>query len=113
MRVLDQYVLVKQIMKKKTSLILMDAAKSSRDAHDFSFTVIQKGDKCERNIDIGEHPIFSEYVKFTGLKVIKKTKLGMISHVIVHENDIIGVDDDVININDDDIGDEEDKSNSN
>jgi hypothetical protein len=91
-RVLADFVLVKQVMRKKKTAIIMDAAESDKDRFDYSFEVVQKGEECKRNINIGDSPIFSEYVKFSGVKILEKDENGMVSVVIVHENDIIGVD---------------------
>lgn len=91
-RVLDAYVLVKQVMKKKSGKILMDAMSDNKDKFDFSFEIIQKGPKCEREFNLGEHPIFETHVQFAGVKVIEKTDAGMISLLVVHENSIVGVD---------------------
>ena len=91
-RVLADYVLIKQTMKKKKSRILMDAAHDQKDKFDLSFEIVQVGNKCERDINVGDHPIFSEYVKFSGVKVLEKDEEGMVSLVIVHEGDIIAVD---------------------
>lgn len=91
-RVLDQYVLVKQTMRKKKTRIVMDGAKDDRDKFDYHFEVVAKGSKCEREISVGDSPIFSEHVRFSGIKVIEKNENGMISAVLVHEGDIIGID---------------------
>lgn len=91
-RVLAEFVLVKQIMRKKKTVILMDAASDNKDKFDYSFEIVQKGDDCKRNFNIGEAPIFSEYVKFSGVRVLEKDDNGMTSLLIVHENDIIGID---------------------
>lgn len=96
LRVLADYVLVKQTMKKKLGRIITDAAASDKDKFDYSFEVVQLGSECKRGIKVGEHPIFGEYVRFSGLKVVEKTETSMISLIIVHENDIIAVDDDPV-----------------
>ena len=106
-KVLDQFVLVRQIMKKKDGIIIKDMSKNQKEQFDFSFEIVQIGAKCERDIKVGDHPIFSEYVKFSGVKLVRRNRLGAISHVIVHENDIIAVDSDVLIL---DIG-EEDEDN--
>lgn len=93
-RVLADFVLVKQIMKKKKSVIMMDAALDNKEKFDYSFEVMQSGNECKRDIKVGDHPIFSEYVRFSGLKVLEKDENGMTTLVIVHENDIIGIDND-------------------
>jgi hypothetical protein len=97
-KVLGRYVLVEQIMKKKDSRIILDTAGSEQDKFDYSFKVIQKGDKCESEIKVGEHPIFEKHVQFQGVKAIEKTDLGMISILIVHEESIVGIDYDGLNL---------------
>lgn len=91
-RVLDQYVLVKQTMiKKKLKIVLTDAA-NDEDKFDFNFEIVQLGDKCERKIKVGDKPIFEKHVQFQGIKILEKDENGMTSLVIVHENSIIAID---------------------
>lgn len=92
--VLDEYILVKQTMKKKKSRIITDAANSEKDKFNFSFEIVQLGDTVTRKVEVGDHPIFGEYVKFSGVKVIEKNDDGMVSLVIVHQNEIIAIDKD-------------------
>lgn len=100
-KVLDQYVLVRQVMKKKKTFIIRDASKDDRDKFDYSYMIVDKGSKCEREIQVGEYPIFDEYVKFSGLKVIKRDEeLGiMVALLIIHENHIIAIDREPLIIN--------------
>ena len=91
-RVLDQYVLVKQVMKKKSGRIIRDGAKNEKDKFDFSFEIVDKGPKCERGFNIGESPIFGEHVQFSGVRVIEKSEHGVVALVVVHENEIIAID---------------------
>lgn len=93
MRVLAEYVLIEQIMTSKSRVIITDAAERDSDKFEYSFRVLQKGEECVRKIEVGEIPLFSKHVSFQGIKVISKDEKGMTSHLIVHENDIIGVDD--------------------
>lgn len=92
MYVLDHFILVKQVMKKKYGAIIVEMATNKEDAFNYSFEVVQLGSECEKKIKIGDHPIFSKYVQFSGLKIIDKTEEGMISLIIVHENDVIAID---------------------
>lgn len=91
-RVLADFVLVKQVMKAKKSAIILEQANDERAKFDYYFEVVQKGKDCVRDFEVGESPIFSEYVKFSGLKILHKNEESMVSLVIVHENDIIGID---------------------
>lgn len=97
-KVLGDFVLVRQIMKKKNRAIILDAAADDREKFDYYFEVVQKGAECKRDFEVGESPIFSQYVQFSGLKVIEKTENGMESIVIVNENDILGIDYDAVPI---------------
>lgn len=92
--VLDQFVLVKQILLKKKGAIIRDASQDDKEKFDIYFQILQIGNKCEREIKIGDRPIFSEYVKFNGLKVLDRNNNGTISIIIVHEGDIIAIDND-------------------
>lgn len=93
-RVIGEYVLIKQVLIKKDTRIIMDASKDEKDKFDISFKVLELGNKCTSEIRVGDAPIFTEYVKFNLGRVIQKNKNGMISLLLVHENDIIGADED-------------------
>lgn len=96
MKVLGKRVLVEQVMtKKKSKVILLDGA-DKKDTFDISFKVIALGPKCPKeksSIKIGDIPIFGTHTQFEGVKVLKKDSNGMTTHVIVHYDDIIGLDD--------------------
>lgn len=89
-QVLDQYVLVKQTMTLKKRNIIVN---NDEDKFNYSFEIVQIGDKCERNIKVGDKPVFEKHVNFEGIKMLKKDEQGMESLVIVHENSIIATDD--------------------
>ena len=93
MKVLGKRVLIEQKMKeKKSGLILPDNASDS-DKFDFKFKILQVGDECpEGRINIGDTPVFSQYVQFQGTKLIEKNDKGMLIHVIVPYDDIIAID---------------------
>jgi len=91
-RPIGKFVLIKQVMRKKTTKIIMDAAESNKDKFHYSFEIVQLGNKCEADIKVGEQPIFSEYVKFSGVLTVEQNDYGMISILLVHEDDIIGID---------------------
>lgn len=90
--VMADYVLVKQVMKKKFKHIITDAAINENDKFNITFEIVQKGDECKRKFKIGDFPIFSSYVQFSSVKVIEKNDEGMIALIVVHENDIIATD---------------------
>lgn len=92
MKVLGQYVLIEQTMIKKKGVISLDALEDRKDQFDFYYKVLQLGSKCEGEVLIGDFPIFSEHVRFSGVKLILKNSNKMIAHIIVHEGDIIGTD---------------------
>jgi hypothetical protein len=79
-------------MVKKKGMILTDAAKDDKDKFDVTFEVIQIGDECKRKISVGDVPVFADYVRFASFKVLEKSDDKLIGVAIVHENDIIAVD---------------------
>lgn len=87
-----KFVLIKQIMMKKVGKIIVSEARDDKEKFRFSFEILQLGPDCRDDIKIGDHPIFSEYVKFSGAKVIEKNEEGMITNLIVYEDDIIAID---------------------
>lgn len=97
-KVLSGYVLVKQTMISKSSKIILDRAESNADKFNYTFEVVQIAKKYEGEIKVGDSPIFSEYVKFQGMKILEKTPLKMVSLVIVHEGDIIALEGDEVPI---------------
>lgn len=86
----NKHVLVEQIMTKKESQIILDAGSDDREKFNFEFKVTNVAEDCD-NIKIGDNPLFVEHVRFQGLKVIEKTDEKMIAEVIVHEDDIIAI----------------------
>lgn len=92
MKLLEKYILIEQTaISKKIDLLLPVTAKDD-DRFDYSFKVLQKGPQCDPIIEVGDKPIFTNHVRFLGIKVISKTDNKMIVHVIVHETDIVGFD---------------------
>jgi hypothetical protein len=91
--VFGEYVLVRQIMTKKRTLIhLPDNIGGDEDKFDYDFKIVQKGNKCSEEIVVGDTPIFSQYGKPIKIKVVEKNKDGMIALCIFHSGDIIGKD---------------------
>ena len=93
MRVLRKYVLIEQKMVKKESKIILTKEASDKDKFDYSFKIAQKGPECSDQISVGDIPLFNEHVRFQGMKILTKDDKGMVALVIVHEEDIIGIDD--------------------
>jgi len=98
MKVLGNRVLVEQKMVSKKSQLLLPDTVSDKEKFDFYFTVLQVGPGCPTDeadrIEVGDTPVFSQYVNFQGTKLIHKDDAGMIVHVIVVYDDIIAIDND-------------------
>lgn len=92
MKVLDQYVLVRQVMIKKQSKIIKINSTSEDEKWDFSFEIVQVGPNCQRDIKQGDIPIFGKHVQFNGGKILENTEERKETLVIVHEGDIIAID---------------------
>lgn len=94
MRVLGKYVLVEQQMISKKTKIVLDAAREESDKFDFKYKILQVGPGCERDIKEGDIPIFAKHVQFQGVNVLERTDTHMTVHVIVYEEDIVGLEND-------------------
>lgn len=96
MKVLGKRILVEQVMTKKDSKIIRLDGSDKKDSFDVNFKVIALGPECpteKDSIKVGDTPIFGTHTQFEGMKVLKKDDKGMVTHVIVHYDDIIGLDD--------------------
>lgn len=94
MKVLGQHVLIEQQLIEKKSAIIKANGSSQELKYDVTFKVIQVGkDVKEKAIMPGVKPIFRNHVQFEGIKVVEKKKEKEILHVLVHEGDIIALDD--------------------
>lgn len=91
-RAIGSSVLIKQSMIKKKTKILLDAGTNQKDKFDITFEVLQLGEKCTLPINVGDFPIFNEFVKFHLAKIIEKTDDAMVSLLLVTEGDIMGID---------------------
>ena len=93
MKVLGKRVLVEQKMTKKESKIIMAESASDNQKFDIEFKIVQLGKDVDADIKIGDKPIFGQHTQFEGIKVLEKDDKGMTANVIVHQDDIIGIDD--------------------
>lgn len=90
---LGEFVLVKQVLKLKDSRIIRPEKSDPKDKFDFSSEIVALGRDCKLDIKVGDHPIFSEYAKLNPIhQIYHNPNKGMIHLVMVHENDIIGID---------------------
>jgi len=94
MKVIGEGVLIKEVaIKRKSQLITGGADVDLKSTHIITRTVEQIGSKIDNpEIKIGDIPIFSEFTSFGNVKVISKTEQKIETLIIVHYNDIIGVD---------------------
>lgn len=98
MTVLDRYVLLKHTLTQKKGIIIKDAAKDDADKFDSTFEVLQKGDKCERKINIGDYVLLARHVSFQAVKIIDPNRKKTIAEVIIYEDDIIAIDDKPVDV---------------
>lgn len=90
-KLLDKYVLIEQItVKKESKIILTDSAKEE-DKFDFFFKIIDKSKHCNEDIEIGWIPILNNHASPHLVRVIDQAKDTRIAHLIVHENELIGI----------------------
>lgn len=98
MKVLGNYVLVKQTMTKKVSqVILPESVKDNKDNFIVELEIVQFGNEAEKKakesgIKVGDTPVFAQHVQFQGVKLIEKNDKKAISLTIVHIEEIIAVD---------------------
>jgi co-chaperonin GroES (HSP10) len=92
---LGNRVLVEQVMIKKQSLIIKPGnAGEQASEFDIYFKVLALGESVPENsqLNVGDIPIFAKYVDLGTMKIIEKTEKGLMSHIIVHYDDIAGID---------------------
>lgn len=94
MKPLGQFVVIEQKMTKKKTAIIVSEAREDTDKFDFSFKVLRLGNKCESDIKVGEMPILAKHRVFHAMDVLERypNQGGMLCHAIIHENDIVGID---------------------
>lgn len=92
-KVLGNRVLVEQIMtKKKSSLVLTPDQKTDPDNFEIERKVIMLGDEVEEGkIAIGDIPVFGKYGEADSIKIISKDDNKMISHLVMHVENIVGL----------------------
>lgn len=94
MKIFGERVLVKQIMKKRKSLVITPGGATNPDQFDVTQEVTMLSPDYDRGqINVGDIPIFSRYANLGDTKVIKKTEDYIETDIIVHVDDIIGIDD--------------------
>ena len=102
MRIIGKRVLVEQTSTKKDTKIILTEKNKGSDLI-ITFKVLQLGNECptgEGYVRVGDIPIFSEHVSFSGHKTISVEKapngevLKLIAHTIVYCDDIIGTEND-------------------
>jgi hypothetical protein len=102
MKIIGNRVLVEQTSIKSESLIIMTEKNKGNDLV-ITFKVLQLGNECpttEGHVKVGDIPIFSEHVTFSGHKTIDVTKAPngevtkLVAHTIVYYDDIIATEND-------------------
>ena len=97
MKIIGNRVLVEQTSVKNESLIIMTEKNKGSDLI-ITFKVLQLGNECptgEGHVKVGDIPIFSENVTFSGHKTISVDKkpngevIKLVAHTIVYYDDII------------------------
>ncbi len=97
MKIIGNRVLVEQTSVKNESLIIMTEKNKGSDLI-ITFKVLQLGNECptgEGHVKVGDIPIFSESVTFSGHKTISVDKkpngevIKLVAHTIVYYDDII------------------------
>lgn len=94
-QVLGNRVLVEQIMiRKKSKIIVPGKDEVNPDQFDIYFKVIDIGDGVPKDtkLQVGSIPIFAKYVDLGTMKILEKSNEKMISNIIVHYDDIAGID---------------------
>ena len=94
MKVIGERVLVEQIAtRKKSNIISKNGDKVNPDTWVIVNKILSVGSVIKNpEIKVGETPVFGEFTNFGNVKIIIRTKEKVVSHIIVHYNDIVGVD---------------------
>jgi hypothetical protein len=102
MKIIVNRVLVEQTSIKNDSVIIMTEKNKGADLV-ITFKILQLGNECptgKGHVKVGDTPIFSEHVTFSGHKTIDITKapngevMKLIAHTIVYYEDIIATEND-------------------
>lgn len=94
MKIFGQRVLVKQIMTRKKSKLVGLGGVKNPDLFDVTQKVTMiSPDYTKGDIAIGDVPIFARYADLGNTKIITKQEDYMETDIIVHVDDIIGIDD--------------------
>ena len=102
MKIIGNRVLIEQTSTKKETKIIMTEKNKGSDLI-ITFKVLQLGNECptgEGHVKVGDVPIFSEHVTFSGHKTltIDKAPNGevtkLVAHTIVYYDDIIATEND-------------------
>jgi hypothetical protein len=102
MKIIGKRVLVEQTSTKNESLIIMSEKNKGSDLI-ITFKVLQLGNECpteKGHVKVGDIPIFSEHVTFSGHKAISVDKksngevIKLVAHTIVYYEDIIATEND-------------------
>jgi hypothetical protein len=86
------YVVLKQIMKAKAGKIILDNIKEEKDKFNFQSTIVMVAEGNERPWEVGDIPVLGTYATPTPLRMLTQTKTYMEILLLVHENDILAVD---------------------
>ena len=94
-KILGNRVLVEQIMTvKESNLILTAQQKQDTDNFDIQKKIIMIGDEVypEGRFVIGDIPVYGKYSVEDSIKVITSTDQRMVAHVVMHVDNIVGID---------------------
>lgn len=93
-KVLGNRVLVEQTMTKKVSkIVLTKDQQANPDNFEIERKVIMLGDEVEPGkIEVGDIPVFGKYATEDSIKIISKDDEKMVAHLVMHVENIVGID---------------------
>lgn len=100
-KVVSSKILVEEVKIKKVRAIIVPG--QSQEDWDVTYTVLQVGPTVPEgweHVVVGVTPIFSQYVQFSSVKVIEKTKAKTVIHVIVDITDVIAIEEKEVELQD-------------
>ena len=93
-KILGNRVLIEQIMTKKESNLIL-TAKQKEDTENFEIErkVIMVGRGVNKEeIEVGDIPVFGKYAVEDSIKIISKTEDVLVAHLVMHVDNIVGID---------------------
>mgnify|MGYP001258066328 CR=1 FL=1 len=94
MRVLGENVLIRQVLKKKVSLVITGSKENDENVYESELELLELGPDVKENFKKGEKPVIANWAEPVAIKVIKG-KTGdaeIIRELVYRVGDIVALD---------------------